>query len=605
MMDDLEEAIGRGIAHATEQHFAKQGGPRDGGGGSRDTDSKTALRGGWAFGPDWTSCIFVFLFTSLVYGGFVALQVARFGASADAAAVNNNNGTGTTTAAPGSGTDASGFVAYNKLVAVVSLAITGPVYILAMSAMFLATFTDPGILPRAGTDADAPSVVASVAGPAALAEPTAAARPAPADDGANASGLVRTGSALSIDFPSNRPASARNSSSGAAGLAAHAQSSSSRAAVVVVPPTTVPPDSGMEFVTVLGIDVPTPKCTTCQIRRPLRASHCVVCQNCVLDFDHHCGVIGACVGRHNVRYFLTFVWSTGALAWLCAAAAAAVIAGAVRESSQLPGGTLGGSNMQTLAIALCVVSGLIGLQLGCNLSCFYAFLVVSGFTYREHAKRDLLYGGRGWRGESPFRVPSVTDQCAYLCCPLPADADVKAWTEQRNGSVRSRPLESLTLLSSGNHGAALLAPTGAAPTGAAAFRPQDGRPINDARSDAQLTSSSQSSFVVVGSAPPAVAPLTVAASAPGSPAQPLDARSTVSMATVTAGDGSSGVQSRVSVSPSPRRAATADDNGLTASLLAHDDADGAAADGPNEGFDPGAPRGAAVARRVDYGATSS
>ena len=48
-------------------------------------------------------------------------------------------------------------------------------------------------------------------------------------------------------------------------------------------------------------------CTTCNIYRPPKASHCVICDDCIMDLDHHCFYISNCVGARNRKFFVFFL----------------------------------------------------------------------------------------------------------------------------------------------------------------------------------------------------------------------------------------------------------------------------------------------------------
>lgn len=48
-------------------------------------------------------------------------------------------------------------------------------------------------------------------------------------------------------------------------------------------------------------------CHTCEIMRPPKASHCKICDNCILNKDHHCIYVSNCIGERNHKNFFLFL----------------------------------------------------------------------------------------------------------------------------------------------------------------------------------------------------------------------------------------------------------------------------------------------------------
>jgi len=148
-----------------------------------------------------------------------------------------------------------------------------------------------------------------------------------------------------------------------------------------------------------------------RVYRPPRASHCSACNNCVLDFDHHCPWTGTCIGRRNYRFFVSFVYACTTLCVVIFAACGTVLVKAGKEfcNEEPEGGEQATSNFDCVYGAMQKEPAAVAIAVFCffafwsvfGLSFFHSFLICTGETTNENLKGTYseYKGGRGEWGE--------------------------------------------------------------------------------------------------------------------------------------------------------------------------------------------------------------
>ncbi|CBZ35429.1 hypothetical protein, conserved [Leishmania donovani] len=163
-------------------------------------------------------------------------------------------------------------------------------------------------------------------------------------------------------------------------------------------------------------------CRECQLRRPPRCAHCYQCNVCVLEHDHHCSVLGGCVGVRNLRWFTLYLLSCCSstmigVVWLSRYLFYDLFTPDYEENQtglkvlQTPYPTMQGgrrsfapdehTGSHLAAILVLLLDGIVVILVGAML-CIYVYLTLSSTTRRESMRKQnslhvLLQPRRVWQ----------------------------------------------------------------------------------------------------------------------------------------------------------------------------------------------------------------
>ena len=148
-------------------------------------------------------------------------------------------------------------------------------------------------------------------------------------------------------------------------------------------------------------------CDTCRIYRPPRCSHCSICDNCVIGFDHHCPWLGTCVGKRNYRAFFTFLCFVSSMSVFSTVMSIIHLNTAAGARGGI-GNVLASENVISLLLAIyCIAASIFTLIL----FFFHVFLICVGKSTNEQLKQTFPHG-------NPYSRSGLRN-CVDVFCNIP------------------------------------------------------------------------------------------------------------------------------------------------------------------------------------------
>ena len=49
-------------------------------------------------------------------------------------------------------------------------------------------------------------------------------------------------------------------------------------------------------------------CPKCRIKKTDTTVHCIICDRCVRDFDHHCDALNVCISAENISLYKKLIY---------------------------------------------------------------------------------------------------------------------------------------------------------------------------------------------------------------------------------------------------------------------------------------------------------